>query len=87
MGRAGWMVLFFFACVSAWGQQEKPARELIYGAELMTPEEREQYRRDMRAATDAPAQAKLRARNRERMRERARQRGVQLKDPEGVVRR
>ena len=70
----------------AWS--EKPARrELIYGSQLMTHEERQQYRRDMRDAGDARAQNQVRNRNRERARERARQRGVDLRDPEGVVRK
>jgi hypothetical protein len=61
-------------------------RELIYGAELMTPKEREQYRRDLSKA-GAAGEAKVREQHRQRMRARAKQRGVQLEDPDGTVRR
>jgi hypothetical protein len=69
----------------AWSEEPAP-RELIYGSQLLTHEERQQYRRDMREARDPQAQNRVRNRNRERTRERARQRGVDLRDPEGVVR-
>jgi len=85
MARA-WLLCLLLCPAAAWSQQA-PRRELIYGSQLMSPEEREQYRRDMRAADEPAAQAKVRAQNRERMRERARKRGVELRDPEGVVRR
>ena len=71
---------------AAWSDEPAP-RELIYGSQLMTHEERQQYRRDMRDARDARAQNQVRDRNRERVRARARQRGVDLRDPEGVVRK
>lgn len=67
----------------AFGQA--PARELIYGAELMTPQEREQYRNDFSQAKPPSGQARVRAQYRERIRERARQRGVELREPDGVV--
>ena len=90
MPRAAACLALLLVLSSAWAQgtrQERPRHELIYGSELMSAEEREQYRRDARAAADAQAQAKLRTRQRERMRERAQQRGVQLVDPQGIVRR
>lgn len=81
-----WLFASLLWLSPAWSQQAE-ARELIYGSQLMSAEEREQYRRDMRAVDEPAAQAKVRAQNRERMRQRARQRGVQLSDPEGVVRK
>jgi hypothetical protein len=60
-------------------------REYIYGAELMTPKEREQYRRDVRAAPSPDAEAKVRERHRAQIRERARKRGVELVEPAGMV--
>lgn len=77
--------LLVLLCAGAYA--EEPRRELIYGAELMTPQEREQYRREFSGAKDAPAQARVRAQQRQRLQERARERGVRLRDPEGVVQR
>ena len=67
---------------------EPPARELIYGAELMAPEEREAYRREIeQAASKEGGEARVRERHRERLRQRARSRGVELVEPHGVVRK
>ncbi|MGE5795080.1 MAG: hypothetical protein ACM36B_20450 [Bacteroidota bacterium] len=60
-------------------------REYIYGAELMTSQERERYRRDLRAAPSPEAEAKVRERHRAQVRERARKRGVELVEPAGTV--
>jgi len=63
-------------------------RELIYGAELMAPEEREAYRREIeQAASKEGGEARIRERQRERLRQRARSRGVELVEPHGVVRK
>ena len=62
-----------------------PERELIYGAELMAPEEREAYRRAIERAGTKESEAQVRERHRERLRKRARDRGVELKEPHGVV--
>lgn len=62
-----------------------PPRELIYGAELMSAAEREQYRREAAAAGGAAAADRFRERHRQRMRERARERGVRLAEPAGIV--
>lgn len=64
---------------------QQPAREYIYGAELMSPTEREQYRQRLRKAQTADAQGKVRDEHRARIRERARQRGVQLVEPAGTL--
>lgn len=67
---------------------EPPARELIYGAELMAPEEREAYRRDIeQAASKEGGESRVRERHRERLRDRARSRGVELVEPHGVVKK
>ena len=68
----------------AAGAQAVPQREFIYGAELMTPAERERYRERVRAAGDAD---KVRTDHQRQLRERARQRGVQLSEPAGTVQR
>jgi hypothetical protein len=62
------------------------ARELIYGAELMSKKEREAYRRDL-AGAKGEEKTRLREQHRERLRERARGRGVELAEPDGVVKR
>lgn len=59
-------------------------REYIYGAELMTPAERERYRKEVAGAKGAEAQDRVRGQHRERMQQRARARGVRL-DDKGVV--
>lgn len=61
-------------------------RELIYGAELMTGEERAAYRQGMQAEKNPAAQRELRERHQQQLRERARARGVELKEPHGVLR-
>ena len=66
-------------------KHERPRHELIYGAELMTPQERDEYRRRFHDAGEPKAQEQVRARHRERMRERARTRGMELREPDGVV--
>lgn len=72
-------------CLALSVQAQAPQRELIYGAELMTPEEREQYRKDSQAARDDAAGTGFRERHRTRLRERARERGVRLREPHGIV--
>ena len=62
-------------------------RELIYGAELMSEQELDDYRARISAAGSDQAQSRVRTRHRERIRERARTRGVQIAEPFGTVRR
>jgi hypothetical protein len=62
-------------------------RELIYGAELMSEAELDEYRAGIAAAGSAQAETRLRAQHRERIRERARARGAQLAEPFGTLRR
>jgi phenylacetate-coenzyme A ligase PaaK-like adenylate-forming protein len=87
LGRAGWLLLVALSA-TALGQEapRTEPRELIYGAELMTPQEREQYRKDVAGAKAEQARAGVRAQHRTRLRERARERGVELREPDGVVR-
>jgi len=67
------------------GQQQARRHEYIYGAELMSPQEREAYRRELSRAPDEPKRAQIRKRQRERLHQRARERDVTLDDA-GVVR-
>lgn len=62
-------------------------RELIYGAELMSVRERDEYRASIAGAKSAEEASRIRARHRERIRERARTRGAELAEPFGTVRR
>jgi hypothetical protein len=61
------------------------APELIFGAELMSAQERGRYRREIGGAKSEEAATRLRERHRNRMRERARERGVRLAEPGGIV--
>lgn len=60
-------------------------REYIYGAELMTPREREAYRKGLSSAKDETGREGFRKQHRERQQKRARQRGVEL-DERGFIR-
>ncbi len=68
-----------------FGLEPRAERELIYGAELMSAEERSQYRQEFAAAGQS-GRAQVRERYRQRVRERARERGVELTGPYGIVR-
>ena len=50
------------------------------GRSLMTAEEREQFRKEMRSKTTDEEREQLRKENHEKMRERARERGIELPD-------
>jgi uncharacterized membrane protein len=63
-----------------------PRYEYIYGAELMSPQEREAYRRELSRAQGEPERAQVRERQRKRLHQRAREHDVTL-DASGVVRR
>ncbi len=52
----------------------------IYGSQLMTSEEREEYRERMRTATSAEERERIRAEHHERMTVRAREQGITLPD-------
>lgn len=55
----------------------------IYGYQLMTREERDQFRAQMRAAATAEEQNQLRAEHHAKMQERAKSRGMTLPDQPG----
>ena len=52
----------------------------IYGSQLMTREERNQYRKQIRAAKTSEERERIRAEHHERMKVRAKERGVTLPD-------
>jgi hypothetical protein len=55
-------------------------QEQIYGSQLMTPQERIEYRKRMRAARTAEEREKIRNEHHELMKERAREQGITLPD-------
>lgn len=55
-----------------------PAKEQVYGSQLMTPQERAAHRAKLRAAKTPEEKAKVRAEQHELMKERAKQRGVDI---------
>lgn len=59
-------------------RQRVRQHELIYGAQIMTPQEREEYRVRLRAARKEEERQRLRAEHRERMTARAKEQGVTL---------
>jgi hypothetical protein len=62
-------------------QERAGKREVIPGSELMTPKEREDYRRRYAAAKSDAEKEKVRADHVKAMEERARLRGLQLAQP------
>lgn len=69
---------------AALAQYEAPRRELIYGAELMSRAEREDYRTALQKAKGEDDAARIRERHREQMQKRAKARGDKL-DERGLV--
>src|SRR5512146_1594001 len=61
-------------------QQEQQTRERIYGYQLMTPQERNDYRNRMRNARSEQEREQIRNENHTRMQERAKEKGVTLPD-------
>ena len=56
------------------------AQEQIYGSQLMTPQERTEYRSRMRAAKTVEERKKIRNEHHEQMKARAKERGITLPD-------
>jgi hypothetical protein len=81
MARAALFALLL-AALPALG--ETPKREFIYGAQLMTQKERDQYRRDFAAAPDETARERFRAGHRAKMDARAKKRRTHL-DSRGIM--
>lgn len=61
-------------------QQKEQAKERVYGWQLMTEEERSEYRAKMRAAKTKEEREAIRAEHHEKMKERAKEKGVTLPD-------
>ena len=61
-------------------QAQTQTRERIYGSELMTPQERNQYLTRMRTLKTLEEREQFRKEHHEQMKERAKQRGVTLPD-------
>ncbi|MHB8989667.1 MAG: hypothetical protein ACYC6S_12910 [Desulfobulbia bacterium] len=61
-------------------QQQIQKQEQIYGSQMMTQQEREEYRLKMRAAKTVEEREKLRKEHHERMKTLAKERGVTLPD-------
>ena len=59
---------------------QTPKSEQIYGSQLMTPQERAEYRAKMSAAETVEEQEQIRKEHHEQMQERAQARGVTLPD-------
>jgi hypothetical protein len=59
-------------------QAQMQHQETIYGSQLMTPQERQTYQQQMRAAKTPEEQAKIRNEYHNRMQERAKERGMTL---------
>ncbi len=61
-------------------QEQTQAHERIYGSDLMTPQERNEYRAQMRALKTQEEREQFRKEHHEKMKARAKERGVQLPD-------
>jgi len=61
-------------------QTRDQTRSTIYGNQLMTPQERNEYRNRMRSLRTAQEREQFRLEHHERMQERARARGIALPD-------
>ncbi|HQS30002.1 MAG TPA: hypothetical protein PLD29_09610 [Halothiobacillus sp.] len=59
-------------------QAQTQHQETIYGSQLMTPQERQTYQHQMRAAKTPAEQANIRNEHHNRMQERAKERGMAL---------
>jgi uncharacterized protein HemX len=64
----------------AQAQVQDQQQELVYGSQMMTPEERAAYRAKMRAATTVEEREKIRKEHHEAMKLRAKERGVTIPD-------
>ena len=61
-------------------QQQIQTQEQIYGSQMMTPQEREEYRLRMRATKTVEEREQLRREHHERMKTLAKERGITLPD-------
>jgi len=58
----------------------QPAKQQVYGSQLMTPQERDAHRAKMRAAKTPEEQAQIRAEEHARLKQRADQQGLVMPD-------
>lgn len=76
------LVAALFAATPAMAAESAPVqREIIPGSELMTSQEREQYRIRLRGAGTGEERERLRAEHVRAMEERAKVRGLKVSDP------
>ncbi|MDH4151696.1 MAG: hypothetical protein OEV67_14425 [Betaproteobacteria bacterium] len=68
------------AQTAAKDQTRNQTQDRIYGSQLMTQQERNEYRDRMRAAKTEQERERIRAEHHQRMTERARERGITLPD-------
>lgn len=61
-------------------QEKAQVQQQVYGSQLMTPQERSEYRAKMRAAKTLEEREQIRKDHHEAMKERAKARGVTLPD-------
>lgn len=84
------LALIIAAAMPAMAQDRPPQRdqERIYGSQLMTEQERSDYRQQMRSKQTEQEREALRQEHHQRMVERARERGIQLPEepPQGAGR-
>lgn len=59
-------------------QQQVQTQKQIYGSQMMTPQERREYRLKMRAAKTAEERQQIRREHHERMKKLAKERGITL---------
>lgn len=72
-----------FALAADEGRMQQPKtqkQEQVYGSQMMTRQERAEYRARMRAAKTAGEREQIRKEHHERMKERAKERGMTLPD-------
>ena len=95
MNKAKWMAVpaigalllagtLALAAEQAQPREETGTREMVqeqvYGSQLMTPEERNEYQTRMRAAANEEERDRIRAEHHERMKIRAQEQGLSLPD-------
>lgn len=77
---AGSLLLAFNPAFAADSPERNQVQERVYGSQLMTAQERAEYRARMRAARTAESREKIRAGHHEAMQVRAREKGLALPD-------
>ena len=75
------MLVYSMASLAAEeAQVQQQTRQTIYGSQLMTPQERMEYRTRMRSLKTRQEREAFRLQHHKEMQERARERGMQLPD-------